>query len=65
MPKLYERGDAQKPGYKLLWDTVKGSLPELKGKPPLLLTVVSFLALPVLPTIPLPGRNIPLWKGDN
>ena len=42
-----------------LWDTVKGPLLTLRGKSPLLLTLVLLRALQFLPTIPLPGRGIP------
>ena len=43
--------------YTSLWDTVKGSPPDLKGKT---LTVILLLAIRFLPTITLPGRGIPL-----
>ena len=48
-----------------LWDTVKGPSPDLKGKTPFTPTVVLLQAIQFLPTIPLPGRGIPLQGGDN
>ena len=48
-----------------LWDTVKGSPSDIKGKKPLLLTVVLLRALWFLPMIPPPGGGTSLWKGAN